>query len=369
MTFSSYSTAAGHSGSGLIPEDSVNLIERVAAGDKSAYAGIVDYYKSMAYAVAYDRLGNFEDARDAAQDAFVAAYVHLPSLTDRAKFGPWLRRITANACNAQLRRRVPTAPFDRMQLLPDAVDALLTRLTVQQALTCLTAETRLIVTLYYFQAHSTAEIAGSLDLSVDAVKSRLRDARARLKTEMVTMIEGTLQNAIPDDFAARIAALIDSAVGGDSDRLHDLLSTDPSLVTVTGEVDAGSRDAMQQYNAHDGWTPLHLAAHYGHLPTVKLLVEYGADLEAVSQNAIGNTSISAAAWGNRLDIVEYLASQGANVDAPNAWGRTALHRAIDGGNWDTARLLVKLGADVEKIDGEGKTAAEMANEKGIKLRT
>jgi len=149
--------------------------------------------------------------------------------------------------------------------------------------------------------------------------------------------------------------------------MRDLLSIDPSLVTVTGEVDAESRDFMQRHNAHDGWTPLHLAAHYGHLPTVKLLLEHGADIEAVSQNAIGNTPISAAAWGNRLDIVEYLASRGANVDAPNAWGRTALHRAIDGGNWDTARLLVKLGADVDKVDGDGKSARELAREKEIGL--
>ncbi len=40
---------------------------------------------------------------------------------------------------------------------------------------------------------------------------------------------------------------------------------------------------------------------------MKLLIEYGADVEAVSKNAIANTPISAAAWGNHLEVVEYLA--------------------------------------------------------------
>ena len=339
-------------------------IEKAAAGDKAAYTAVVDHYKSMVYAIAYERMGSFEDARDAAQDAFVAAYIHLPSLTDQAKFGSWLRTITVNACSAQLRRRLPTAPLDRMLLQPDAVEGLLTRLTVDQALACLTPETRLTVVLYYFHAHSTAEIAEFLGVSVGAVKSRLRDGRARMKREMTSMIEGKLTEAVPGDFAARVAAMIDSAIAGDDERMRGLLSTDAALAHATGEVDADSRAWMASHNAHDGWTPLHLAAHYGNLPAVKLLVEYGADVEAVSQNAIGNTPISAAAWGNRFEVVEYLVGVGANVDAPNAWGSTALHRAIDAGNLEMAGLLVTLGADVDKVNGDGKSAVEMAKAKG-----
>src|SRR3569833_714881 len=316
----------------------IGLIDRAIAGDKSAYSSIVDRYKSMVYAIAYERLGSFEDARDVAQDVFVAAYIHLPKLDDRAKFGPWLRRITSNACSAQIRGRQPTADIDRMQVQPDAVERLLTRLAVDQALGCLSPETRSTVVLYYFHAYSTAEIAEFQGITVDADKSRLQNNHARLKKEMIPMIEGALSTSMPDDFAARVTSIIDAAINGNDARVRELLTTDAALANVTGPVDVDAREHMAQHNAADGWTALHLASHYGHLPIVKLLVEHGADVEAVAQNAIGNTPISAAAWGNRLDIVAYLATAGANVDAPNAWGSTALHRAIEGGNWETAKL-------------------------------
>src|SRR3569833_3395608 len=111
----------------------IGLIDRAIAGDKSAYSTIVDRYKSMVYAIAYERLGSFEDARDVAQDVFVAAYIHLPKLDARAKFGPWLRRITSNTNNTQNHKQQPTTKNDRMQVQPDAVERLLTRLAVDQA--------------------------------------------------------------------------------------------------------------------------------------------------------------------------------------------------------------------------------------------
>jgi RNA polymerase sigma factor (sigma-70 family) len=320
----------------------------------------------MVYGLAYHRLRNFDDARDAAQDAFVSAYLGLRQLSDPAKFPAWLRRITANTCTAFAGRTRSAEPLDRAGLTqPDQVDRMLTELVVQQALGCLSPDTRLTVTLYYFQEYSTSEIAAFLDIPQSSIKSRLRDARARLKKEMLKMVETTLRNAaLGPEFNEQVAALCSAAVTGDAEKARALLEADPSLVHGRGEVAPEHMEYMRQHNAHDGWTPLHLAAHYGQLDLVKLLVEHGADMEAIAENAVGNTPISAAGFGDRRDIVAYLLERGAAVDAPNAWGSTCLHRAIDANRPELTDLLLSHGADVNRKTPDGKTPLQHARDLG-----
>jgi RNA polymerase sigma factor (sigma-70 family) len=323
---------------------------------------MVDRYKGMVYAVAYARLGSFEDARDVAQNVFVTTYLHLHSLRDDSKVAAWLRSVTVRACMAYRRAAPPCEPLDPMLMQPDEITPLLNRLLVSQALRCLSDEIRATVVLYYFQSYSVAETAALLEVPVTAVKSRLRDARARLKKEMMRMVETTLEGErLGDDFAARVQALADAAVAGKLDSARELVAGDPSLVHGYGEIDD---EHMRQHDAHHGWTPLHLAAHYGHMEIVRLLVEHGADVNAVAQNSIGNTPISAAGWSNHIDIVEYLLQNGAEVDIPNKWGSTALHRAVDASRVPLAELLLRHGADPLRPTGEGKTALDRAREVG-----
>ena len=56
---------------------------------------------------------------------------------------------------------------------------------------------------------------------------------------------------------------------------------------------------MRRIDAHWGWTPLHLAAHYGRLDIVRLLVESGADIEARALDSVGSTPLRAAVWSDR----------------------------------------------------------------------
>lgn len=65
----------------------------------------------------------------------------------------------------------------------------------------------------------------------------------------------------------------------------------------------------------DGWTPLHLAAFFGHRETASMLVDRGADMAARAQNEIANTPLHAAAAGGRGAVVELLVERGADVNA------------------------------------------------------
>ena len=99
-------------------------------------------------------------------------------------------------------------------------------------------------------------------------------------------------------------------------------------------------------------TPLIIAARNGHLNSVKILLGYGADIEARGTLKIGNeviegcTPLWAAASFGRLDVVKLLIEQNADVDGRTSTGSTPLRTAAINGHLDVVRCLVESGADV-----------------------
>ena len=99
-------------------------------------------------------------------------------------------------------------------------------------------------------------------------------------------------------------------------------------------------------------TPLIIAAHNGHLNSVKILLQYGADIEdrgtlKIEDQVIeGCTPLWAAAAFGRLDVVKLLIEQNADVDGRTSTDSTPLRAAVYGGHLDNVRCLVESGADV-----------------------
>jgi len=121
--------------------------------------------------------------------------------------------------------------------------------------------------------------------------------------------------------------------------------------------------------AHDGWSPLHLAAYFGHREAAEALLDAGADVLAVSRNSEGNLAINAAAAGPRADrrpgIVSLLIARGCPVDGRGSpRGHTPLHEAADNGDVALVRLLLDSGADESLRTGDGQTARDIAREHG-----
>jgi ankyrin repeat protein len=83
--------------------------------------------------------------------------------------------------------------------------------------------------------------------------------------------------------------------------------------------------------AYDGWTPLHLAAFFGHLDAARLLLDAGADVRAVSHNSLKNTPLHAATAGRHADIALTLLAAGADPSAVDAGGYTPLQIAKQNG--------------------------------------
>ena len=94
-------------------------------------------------------------------------------------------------------------------------------------------------------------------------------------------------------------------------------------VDLERQIDANTVNAY----AYDGWTPLHLAAFFGHLDNVTLLLASGADAGAVSRNSLTNTPLHAATAGRHADVALALLRAGADPSAVDAGGYTPLQIA------------------------------------------
>jgi ankyrin repeat protein len=115
----------------------------------------------------------------------------------------------------------------------------------------------------------------------------------------------------------------------------------------------------------DGFTALHLAAFFGRLDAVETLVANGAEVSVPSRNPMAVTPLGSAAAGSHHEIVEVLLTHGAEVDAQQTGGYTALHTAAHSGDQDLVKKLLSHGADRSLRTDEGKNAADMARERNF----
>jgi len=135
---------------------------------------------------------------------------------------------------------------------------------------------------------------------------------------------------------------------------------------AAGEVERAERlvgtAAVNDYST-DGWTPLHLAAFFGHTKIAELLLAHDADVAARSRNPNGNTPLHAALAGNHKFVAGVLIGAGADVNAADAQGWRPLHLAAANNNLDALKALIAQGADVAAANSESKTALSLAQEK------
>jgi ankyrin repeat protein len=126
----------------------------------------------------------------------------------------------------------------------------------------------------------------------------------------------------------------------------------------------GSGDPAINSYSYDGWTPVHLAAFFGRPSAVERLKTAGADLNAVSRNALRNTPLHAAVAGGHVEVSLLLIDSGADVNAVDAGGHTPLHLAAEAGYVPVAKALLARGAGAHVVDAEDRTPLSRAAVKG-----
>ena len=131
------------------------------------------------------------------------------------------------------------------------------------------------------------------------------------------------------------------------------------LKTILGQ----SRVRVNEPNA-EGFTPLGLAAFFGHADAVRVLLEHGAAVDQADRSRFGNTALDAAVAANHADVVRALLAAGASVNVRDAAHYTPLHKAAANGNVDIVRMLLDHGADVAATRNGGITPLADAATKG-----
>lgn len=162
------------------------LLERAATGDVSAFEQVMLRTERLVMVTARRMLGNVPDAEEASQEVFLRVYKYLHRFDRSKPFEPWLYRLTINVCNdiGSRRPRLSEEQFEAVDRENSPLDALQIderRRLLQTALSELPEKQRAAVVLRDLQGMSTADVAGSMNVSEATVRSHLSAARLRLK--------------------------------------------------------------------------------------------------------------------------------------------------------------------------------------------
>lgn len=220
----------------------MKLVEQVRlaqGGDPEAQSALYTSMYKRVYYLALRMTGSAEDAEDAAQEAFLAAFRALPQLSDPNAFEGWLFQIAANKCRNVLRKegkytQLPEDEDGRTMLdeLPEENEALIPasaldnsdqRAIILSIIESLPQQQRECVLLFYYSQLSVKQIAQTLDCSEGTVKSRLNYARQKLRDGILSTEERDgirLHALVPlgllllKDFQATTAGMAVAALGG-----------------------------------------------------------------------------------------------------------------------------------------------------------
>lgn len=176
--------------------DNTVLIQRILAGDATAFEHLVRKYQKQVHTLAWRKIGDFHIAEDITQETFLQVYQKLETLEDPTRFPRWLYVIADRLCIAWLRKNQrhtePLQDTDLSTIETEAYSQYIAtehartfaearRDLVEELLAKLKENNRTTITLHYLEGMTYAEISNVLGVSENTVKSRLRRARQHLR--------------------------------------------------------------------------------------------------------------------------------------------------------------------------------------------
>ncbi len=195
------------------------LIEKTLRGDQLSFSILLNRYKNTIQGLGYRLFRNLQDAQDLTQEVFFNAYKNLPYLKEKAKFRSWIYTIALNIGRNWLNKRnllsekiKMSADLFKLQWEEKSSHEILKdeerKRTLQKIIAHLSEISRAIITLFYLEDYSYEEIADYLKVPLGTVKSRLNEARKKLKGEGVEMVKDKLAKGnVKDEFVQRMSRL------------------------------------------------------------------------------------------------------------------------------------------------------------------
>ncbi len=199
--------------------DDSDLIQQTLEGDQQAFAALVEKYQKQIHALAWQKIGDFHIAQEITQDAFLAAYQKLATLTHHSQFAGWLYVIARNKCKNWHRKKglalQSLEETDPVELEEVYYSEYMTqqreeaankkrRAIVQKLLSKLQESERTVVNMYYIAEMTCEDIGKFLGVSPNTVRSRLHRARNKMKKDETMIKENLSSFQLPTQFTENI---------------------------------------------------------------------------------------------------------------------------------------------------------------------
>lgn len=338
------------------------IVRAARAGDPEAWSELVRRFESLARAVGLGITGDWELARDAAQDAFALALERIGQLRDPAAFPGWFAAIARSAARRRHRAAGPPSPAPPdCALDEDPADAAIEAergLELRRAIERLPEHERAVIALRHLAELPHAEVAELLGISETASRKRAHDARRRLARALP-------RDGEPPDAAeaARCGANAATALFA-AIRRHDIATVRRLVTDDPGLVDAveawGWPEALRRGLAHaEEGTPLIRAAEAGAAEIVGALLAAGAEIDGRCHCAGAETALWTAVTAGHAAVAERLLAAGADPNLTSHSGSTPLHAAVHRAPALVPALLA-AGADPAALDRRERSAGDWA---------
>jgi len=167
------------------------VIDKIKGGDFSACNFIVDKYKAFVFNICIRIVRNKEDAEEVAQDSFIKAFKSIGDFKHESKFSTWLYRITFNNAisktrgkkvfNSEINESVSeSANLSHVSDGLENLNRIDRKIVLKKAMEKLSEEENLLISLYYFEENSIAEVSDITGLEENYIKVKVHRARKKL---------------------------------------------------------------------------------------------------------------------------------------------------------------------------------------------
>ncbi len=203
------------------------LVHLTRSGNAEAYGELVARYQGHVYGLAYSLAGDWTDAQDIAQEAFIRAYANLDQLREPGRFAAWLRRVSFSvAMNwlkafrpglfQQLDNRVDLESLEIPDFRPGPAEVVEKRQlaeAVRRAIASLPAKYRMPLTMFHLDGLSYQKVADFLDIPLGTAKGLIHRARQKLKLalaayageELTPMVQEVFnEHKLSEEFAGKV---------------------------------------------------------------------------------------------------------------------------------------------------------------------
>jgi RNA polymerase sigma-70 factor (ECF subfamily) len=191
-------------------DEDKQIVEKILSGDAGLFGKLVDKYQRLVAHIVFRLISNPAEREEICQEIFIKVYQHLSTFKFNSKMSTWIGRIAFNTSMNHLRKEKLTLFDDfyncagleeRRQVQPDKlpVDQISPDLLseneelhriIQESVSELPAQYRLIITLFHLDELSYQEIAAITGLAEGTIKSHLFRGRRLLKEKLITEFKG-----------------------------------------------------------------------------------------------------------------------------------------------------------------------------------